>query len=142
MSWLRKNHVLVPIDFSEESFAALAPAREFVEDASHLYMLHVLSHLNAAEPGVMWNTLDDNTRIKNVTHALQERLKGSQYEAAHIDVAIGDPGSEIIDYAKQINADLIVIPSHGRTGLARFFLGSVAERVVRFAHCPVMVLRN
>jgi len=51
MSWLRKNRVLVPIDFSEASFAALIPAREFVEDVSHLYVLHVLPHLHPAEPG-------------------------------------------------------------------------------------------
>lgn len=142
MSWLRKNRVLVPIDFSEESFAALIPAREFVEDATHLYVLHVLSHLHPAPPGVMWNTLDDQTRKQYVKETLYKRFQGSEYEGAHIDVAVGDPSLEIIDYAKAIDADLIAIPSHGRTGLNRFFLGSVAERVIRFAHCPVLVLKK
>jgi nucleotide-binding universal stress UspA family protein len=142
MTWLQKNCVLVPIDFSEESFAALEPAREFVQDPSQLHVLHVLSHLHPAEPGVVWETIDDETRIKHVQEALYERLKDSEYQGVHIGILVGDPSSRIIDYAQEINADLIVIPSHGRTGLSRFFLGSVAERVVRFAHCPVMVLRK
>lgn len=142
MIWLRRNRVLIPIDFSEESFAALIPAQEFVEDASHLYVLHVLSHLHPAEPGVMWNTLDDQTRKKHVEETLHKQFSGSEYEESQIGVAIGDPSSEIIDYAKEIDADLIVIPSQGRTGLSRFFLGSVAERVIRFAHCPVLVLKR
>ncbi|WP_250122595.1 universal stress protein [Chroococcidiopsis sp. CCMEE 29] len=142
MSWLRKNRVLVPIDFSEASFAALIPAREFVEDASHLYVLHVLPHLHPAEPGLVWNTLDNQTRKQHVEESLHKRFNGSEYEDVQIGVAIGDPSSEIIDYAKVINADLIVISSHGHTGLSRFLLGSVAERVIRFVHCPVLVLRN
>jgi nucleotide-binding universal stress UspA family protein len=142
MSWLRKNRVLVPVDFSEESFKALLPAREFVEDASHVYVLHVLSHLHPAEPGAIWNTLDDQTRKQHVEETLHKRFQGSEYEGVQIGVAIGDPSGEIIDYAKEIAADLIVIPSHGRSGLSRFLLGSVAERVIRFAPCPVLVLRR
>lgn len=142
MNWLRKNRVLVPLDFSEESFAALIPAREFVENASNLYVLHVLSQLHPAEPGVMWNTLDDQTRKQHVQETLHARFNNSQYQGVQVGVAIGDPSSEIIDYAQEIDADLIVIPSHGRTGLSRFFLGSVAERVIRFAHCPVLVLKK
>lgn len=141
MTWLQKNRVLVPIDFSEASFAALKPAREFVQDPSQLYVLHVLSHLHPAEPGVLWETVDDESRKKHAQAALYEHLK-SEYQGVHIDVLVGDPSSKIIDYAQEINADLIVIPSHGRTGLSRFFLGSVAERVIRFSHCPVIVLRK
>ncbi|PIG95203.1 universal stress protein [Gloeocapsopsis sp. IPPAS B-1203] len=142
MTWLQKNRVLVPIDFSEESFAALQPAREFVQEPSQLYVLHILSHLHPAEPGVIWNTIDDETRKKHALEALHERLKDSEYQGVHLAILVGDPSSKIIDYAQEINADLIVIPSHGRTGLSRFLLGSVAERVIRFAHCPVVVLRK
>lgn len=141
MSWIQKNRVVVPIDFSEASFAALAPALEFVEDPSHLYIIHVLSHLHPAEPGVMWSTVDDQTRKQRTEEALHQQLNQSNYENAQIGVAIGDPSSEILDYAKAHEADLIVISSHGRTGMRRFLLGSVAERVVRFSHCPVLVIR-
>ncbi|MEZ6094353.1 MAG: universal stress protein [Pirellulaceae bacterium] len=54
----------------------------------------------------------------------------------------GDPGSEITRFAKENDAGLIVISSHGRTGVSRLLLGSVAERVVRLAPCPVLVLRD
>jgi nucleotide-binding universal stress UspA family protein len=54
---------------------------------------------------------------------------------------MGNPAIELVDYAADARADLIVVTSHGRTGLARFALGSVAERVVRHASCGVLVLR-
>lgn len=57
-------------------------------------------------------------------------------------IEIGNTSSEIVDYAKQNAVDLIAIPSSGRTGLPRFFLGSVAERVIRFSYCPVLVTRK
>ena len=57
-------------------------------------------------------------------------------------MAIGTPGLEILDYAQEKKVELIVIPSHGHTGIGRFLLGSVAERVVRYSHCPVLVLRK
>ena len=59
-----------------------------------------------------------------------------------IDVEIGDPGHRIADVAAKLGADLIVMPSHGRTGIERMLIGSVAERVLRLAHCPVLVLRG
>lgn len=141
MSWIQKNRVVVPIDFSEASFAALLPALEFVENASHLYVIHVLSHLHPAEPGMMWHTVEEGTRKQHVEEALHQQLSGSEYKDLHIGVAVGDPSSEILDYAKAHAADLIVISSHGRTGLRQFLLGSVAERIVRFSHCPVLVIR-
>ena len=55
---------------------------------------------------------------------------------------IGDPGSEITKLAKEVGAHLIIMPSHGRTGISRLLLGSVAERVLRLSHCPVLVLRG
>jgi nucleotide-binding universal stress UspA family protein len=56
-------------------------------------------------------------------------------------VRFGDPGREIAAHAEELHAELIVMPSHGRTGLSRLFIGSVAERVVRLAHCPVLILK-
>ena len=55
---------------------------------------------------------------------------------------IGDAGSEIVSYADRVSAELIVIPSHGRSGIKHLLMGSVAERVVRHAHCPVLVLKK
>ncbi len=60
----------------------------------------------------------------------------------HSTVLGGNPASEIVGYVRERGFDLLVLATHGRTGLARFVLGSVAERVVREATCPVLVVRG
>lgn len=140
MSFLPKKCVLVPIDFSDASLAAIDVARELVGEASGLHAIHVLPQLSPMEPGVIWGTVDDDSRRKHATEALKEKLAG--HNGCQIKVAFGGPSHEIVDYANEINADLIVFPSHGRTGAARIVLGSVAEGVTRHAHCPVLVLRK
>lgn len=142
MSLLNKDRVLVPIDFSEASFNAVTETRAFVTDASNLYILHVLTSLHQGEPGVMWKTVNNETRKQHVEEAFARRCQGPEYRGVHFSVLVGNPGEKIIDYANTNDINLIVIPSHGRTGISRFLLGSVAERVVRFAHCPVLVLRR
>ncbi|MGB3510387.1 MAG: universal stress protein [Microcoleaceae cyanobacterium] len=142
MSIFPKKSVLVPIDFSEESVGAINVALEFVEDTSHLWVLHVLSPLNPAEPGVRWHTVDDQTRKQHIEKVFRERVQGVEYEGINFSVGFGTPGPEILDYAQEKKVELIVIPSHGHTGIGRFLLGSVAERVVRYSHCPVLVLRK
>jgi len=142
MSLFNRDRVLVPLDFSDEAFAAIAESLAFVEGPSHLHVLHVLQKLEVTEPGMVWNTLDLQTRIQNVETAFYHRCDAPVYRQINFYVAIGDAAAEIIDYAAKQSISLIVIPSRGRTGLSRFLLGSVAERVVRFAHCPVLVLRK
>lgn len=142
MTWLPKKKVVVPIDFSDNSLAALDTARELVADAGDLYLIHVLPVLEVAEPGVIWNTIDDQSRRHHAEQALREQLDAAKYAGVHVEISIGDAGHEIADHAKAIGAELIVMPSHGRTGLKRLLIGSVAERVVRLAHCPVLVLKH
>ena len=142
MSWLPKQSVVVPIDFSDQSLAAVDAALELVADASHLHVIYVLAVLEPAEPGVIWNTVDDVSRKHHALEAIKERLPESKYPGVKIEIAFGDPGHEITDYAAKVNADLIALPSHGRTGLTRLLVGSVAERVVRLSHCPVLVLKH
>jgi nucleotide-binding universal stress UspA family protein len=137
-----QNRVLVPFDFSEESTEALKKTLAFVEDAQKLYVIHVLPQLNVGEPGVMYRTTNDRIRKEHVEKVFWEQFSDRSYQGIHLHVAIGDPSAEIVDYAQEQNIELIVIPSHGRTGLQRFLLGSVAERVIRFARCPVLVLRK
>jgi nucleotide-binding universal stress UspA family protein len=142
MSLYTKNRVLVPIDFSEMSFQAVEEAMEFVEYPSNLHILHVLPDLSPVEPGVMWNTIDNDIRKENVRKAFYNRYTDPEYQRVHFAVMIGDASSEIIDYAQDHEIELIIISSHGRTGFNRFLMGSVAEKVIRHAHCPVLVLRN
>ncbi|MBC6475301.1 MAG: universal stress protein [Hormoscilla sp. GM102CHS1] len=79
---------------------------------------------------------------RNVEQEFDRRCQGPEYQRVNFSVLVENPSEKIIDYPNTFDINLIVIPSHGRTGISRFLLGSVAERVVRFAHCPVLVLRR
>jgi nucleotide-binding universal stress UspA family protein len=134
------NRVLIPIDFSEASLQAQELTLDFVKNPSHLHVLHVIPHLNPGEPGIIWNRLDDETRKQHVYQLFKQRFNRSEYEQVHFSVAVGDPVAAIVSYAKEQKIDLIVVPSHKRTGLSHFFQGSVAEKVIRLPPCPVLVL--
>jgi nucleotide-binding universal stress UspA family protein len=144
MAWLPKRCVVVPVDFSDESLTAVELALELVEDASQVHVLHVLAELSYAEKGFTRTTRDsfDQERRQYAEEVLRKTIAGPQYAKVQFSAVIGDAGREIVDYAQKASAELIVIPSHGRTGLKRLLIGSVAERVVRLAHCPVLVLRS
>jgi len=144
MAWLPKAHVVVPVDFSDESFAAINTALDLVKTPDSVHVVHVLPELSATEPGVVWETVDDSSRMDHAEDALRARLKSEsdKYDQIDVAVAIGDPGHEIAEFASNVDAEVIVLPCHGRTGLKRLLVGSVAERVVRLAHCPVLVLKD
>ena len=142
MNWFARKKVLVPVDFSDESFSAVDSALELVANPTDLIVVYVLQDLSPMEPGEIWHTVDPESRIQHAVKALRERLADEKYRGLQFDVVIGDPGHEITKLAEREAADLIVLPSHGRTGLKRMLIGSVAERVVRLAHCPVLVLRS
>ena len=141
MSAVKKNCVVVPFDFGEMSLKAVDIALEYVDDPSKVHIVHVLEPLASTDPGVMWHTIDDATRKRNVQENLSTKFNQPQYQGVQTIIPIGHIVEEIIDYSKESQADLIVIPTHGRRGISRFMLGSVAERVIRFADCPVLVLR-
>lgn len=126
---------------SEQSLSAARVALEIVEDAGHLSIVHVLHPMSPMDPGVVWGAWTDDSRRKHARETVRRQV-GDDFADAQIEIRIGDASHEIADHASELGADLIVIPSHGRTGAKRFFIGSVAERVVRYAHCPVLVLRE
>lgn len=142
MSWVPKGCVVVPYDFSEQSAHALEVARDLVADLTKIHVINVLPIITIAEPGVVWDVVDNHARVQDVERAFRERLAPAAFQKVDFYVAFGDPGREIAAYAERLKADLIVMPSHGRSGLGRMLIGSVAERVVRLAHCPVLVLRG
>jgi nucleotide-binding universal stress UspA family protein len=142
MAWLPKRNVVAPVDFSDQSFSAVDQALELVASPAELHLIHVLPVVIPADPGVVWTSIDDDSRRRHARLALEERFSDPKYQGAQIQVELGDPGHEIAAFAERIKADLIVVSSHGRTGLTRLLIGSVAERVVRLAHCPVLVLKH
>lgn len=142
MSLFKRDRVLVPMDFSESSFQALEETIQEMENPEKVHILHVLRPLNPGDPGIIWHTVDNDTRRRHVEKAFYKRFPDPEYKKAPFNVEIGKPERKILDYAKKHDIQLIIIPSHAHKGLNRFALGSVAERVVRQAPCPVLVLRN
>ncbi len=143
---------LVPIDFSEYAERALDYAIDLAKQlGARLTLLHVVSaHIMPELP----LTIDETTETvpegymreleKRAQQGLEQYLKRAQDAGVTGDVVVvhGIPFQSIIDTAKDRNADLIVMGTHGRTGLKHVLLGSVAEKVVRFAPCPVLVTRQ
>lgn len=143
MKWTAGKLLVVPIDMSEFSMKALFAARDMVDDLSQLRVLHVLPQLEPSEPGIVWNSsMDDQSRIEQARTTLTEVLATKDCGNLQISVRIGDPGTQIALFADDIEAGLIVIPSHGRGMLTRMLLGSTTDRVVHLAHCPVLVLKQ
>jgi nucleotide-binding universal stress UspA family protein len=139
---MKRDNILVPVDFSEASTNAIAEAIELAGDASHVHLLHVLPPLESISPGVVWGDVTDTNREQAVRKYAEKYLAEHSYQGVTFDVTIGQPGHEICEYAEQTDADMIVISSHGYHGMKRFLLGSVAEVVIRHAHVPVLVLRR
>ncbi len=145
---IQLKKVLLPTDFSEYSEAARAYACSFVEKFNaELHLLHVLQDLvaMAPEPGMAFPPPGDYMKELEISaeQALAKRPGedlSEQYTVVR-DVRHGTPFLEIIRYAKEHDVDLIVMGTHGRTGLAHMLLGSVAEKVVRKAPCPVLTIR-
>jgi nucleotide-binding universal stress UspA family protein len=134
--------VIVPVDFSEASLAAVDVALQFAAAPEGVYVIYVLPIITDYEAAIIWEKVADSARQEQGERALREKLPGSKYEKVHMKVKVGDAGHEVASYAQEIGADLIVLPSHGRRGLSHLLIGSVAERIVRLAHCPVLVLKQ
>jgi nucleotide-binding universal stress UspA family protein len=132
--------ILVPIDFSAPSDAALAYARRLAGTRdTALHLLHVAdaTFLRA----VIADPQDRDTGVLNRLDAL---LADEDHRRFRVLAAVehsDDPADEIVRYARFKDIDLIVMGTHGHTGVAHILLGSVAEKVVRVAPCPVLTLR-
>jgi len=142
------RRILVPTDFSATSDAALDFAKTVAQSfGASLHLLHVFadpvlsggfSEAYAPMPPDLRASLieDAGKQIVNRLTA-EERL---QFRAT-TEVVSGFPAMAIVEYAQDHESDLIVMGTHGRTGMAHLFTGSVAERVVRLAACPVLTVR-
>lgn len=142
MPWSIHNKIVVPFDFSDHSRIAVDKALEIASQPSHVHVVHVLpSFVPLAPEGFPIDAMDDSVRIEHAMRALNSELSGAKYVDLVREVLIGDPGTACCDRAEELAAELIVMPSHGRTGVSRLLLGSVAERISRLAKCPVLVLK-
>ncbi len=134
--------ILVPWDFSDRSQEALKRAIELARTTEQVEVVYVTPYPMVAEFGFAGGVYCDPGLPDDQEQKLRSALAKAGYPDIRSTVLFGDPGSQIVDLAKTRDAGLIVISSHGRHGLDRVLLGSVAERVVRLASCPVLVLRS
>jgi universal stress protein A len=145
---LRLKKILVPTDFSDCSQKALEYAVPLAKQFNAtLTLLHVVPRHSAIDgetyPVNCELTLEEDLR-ENARRKLNELAKGFPLHEIplHIETCLGATGIEIAKEAKKLEADLIVISTHGRTGRSHVLAGSVAENLVQLAPCPVLVVRE
>jgi len=142
MAWDVRKAILVPYDFSSHSRLAVDRALELASGPSAVHVLHVLpTFVPLAPEGFPIETIDDSVRLEYAQKSLDEEFADAKYAGIAKEVLIGDPGTVCADRAETIDAELIVLPSHGRSGVTRLLLGSVAERILRLSKRPVLVLK-
>jgi universal stress protein A len=142
------TRILVPVDFEETSKEALAYASGLAQRfGAALSLVHVFDdvYASAAYAPDVYAPLPPAVR-ERVVGELQEKLSALLPTTGGHDnraeVIVGTPAKSIIEYAREQGADLIVMGTHGRRGLSHALLGSVAERVLRTAPCPVLTIRR
>ena len=144
---IQLDRILAPTDFSQHSENALRYACELADRfGAELHLLSVLDDTTPlfVDPEIM--PMDSLIQQQRVAISKQlDQQPGSPWDenlTVVREMRQGSPFLEIIRYAKENNIGLIVLGTHGRSGLAHVLLGSVAERVVRIAPCPVLTVRH
>jgi universal stress protein A len=144
------KRILIPVDFSDDSLKALAYGRDFAKPfGAEICVLYVVEPIYYATPADMYAT------SPNIAMLIDEQRRVGAQQLARINAELKKKGARvrtfqktgsaaqcIVDTAKSLKAGLIVMGTHGRTGLAHMLMGSVAEKVVRTAACPVLTVRR
>jgi nucleotide-binding universal stress UspA family protein len=146
----RIRRILFASDFSKASAKAFDTAVSLAKaNRSTLMLLHVIAPFTPIMPeqyiGTQtWEQIDLRGRqwAKRQIATLADKAKKAGVHVATGVLTEGEPAKQIVRMARSKNADLLVVGTHGRTGLTKFFLGSVASRVVAMAPCPVVTVRG
>lgn len=139
------KHILVPTDFDEPAAAAMKVALDMARDFGarltllHVYEIPAYSYYSGPSPVEFAAALEKAAREKMAETALAAQ---KVLPSVHSLLCEGDPAREILNQIPKLNADLLVIGTHGRRGLSHLLLGSVAEKLVRLASVPVMTVRG
>ncbi len=135
------KRVLCPVQFDKNSVAALALAKEIVkQNQGRLFVLNIVSpHSDPTRvAGAAMAAHDEKLAEQELARLKAEMLADVEHETI---LRLGNPAEEIIKAEHDYGADLVVMATHGRTGVSHLVLGSVAERVVRESVCPVLTMR-
>ena len=140
--------ILCPTDFSEASLKGLDYAVEmaslFQAELSIVYVLPILPH-SATDPNIHFEIPEYERMIHKDSEKQLEAIIAQRVPknlTARTLIGHGNPAHEIVRLAEEEKADLIVIATHGHTGFHHLVVGSVAEKVIRLAHCPVFAVRE
>jgi len=147
------TRLMVGIDFSETSVIALEHGKQMAREAgANLEVLHVFQPPpippiatalpdGGTAPTTIVEAYDASDALHASEHALDELLRAHDMEGLAVPmVRAGDPALTIAETALDEKRDLVIVGTHGRSGLSRVFLGSVAEKVIRHSPCPVLVI--
>ena len=144
------KNILVATDFSEPSDAALTYGRALARSFNAtLHVVHVVGNLSSVVYGAEAYTVDMPELQREIEDAARAQLAGRVVDndehpipTRPVLLTSDAPAAAIVDYAGRERIDLIVTGTHGRGGVAHLLMGSVAERVVRTAPCPVLTVRH
>jgi nucleotide-binding universal stress UspA family protein len=144
------KNILVATDFSEGSEAAVVFARQLAHAfGSTLHVLHVAGNIVAGAIGVEGYTTDFAALQREVEEAARRQIDAlitdedrQALSARAIVLTSSSPAQSIVSYAKDAHIDLVIVGTHGRGATSRLLPGSVAERVVRLASCPVLMVKH
>ena len=139
--------ILVPVDFAAPSEAALTYALKLAAASSAaLHVCHLIPVPHVLD-ALYERGFEPKESVKRIEHKARQRLTDLVRAAGTsvpppLHCSEGDARAGVLEWAQKLKADLIVMGTHGRQGAERFFMGSVAEAVVRRASCPVLTLRG
>lgn len=140
--------ILVPTDFSEHAKTALQTAKRLAEVfRAELTLLHVVTESGLEDfYDAYWRLTTKKETVRNRVHRFLGRsyveAGGAEGLTYHCAVRFGNPVTEVTQFVARQNIDLVVLPTHGRTGLAHVVMGSVTEKLARTAACPVLTLKS
>jgi nucleotide-binding universal stress UspA family protein len=144
------KRILVCTDFSENSTAARLLAIDYAKHfRAELFILHVVNSRLLGYPAFADRVPVETALVqKNIEEGVQEELELLTNDCKRDVMEVsahsraGAPAEEIVRFAEEHSADLIIMGTHGWTGVRHLILGSTAENVVRSAHCPVLTVRS
>ena len=144
--------ILAPIDFSELSMEAMRGAMELAKDVgAEVHLVHVIAPHHTFIPLPLATNAEQSRELAREAAMLEQaeeelnRIKKDEFGDSKKVVTyaeVGHPVPKLVDYTKRNEIDLIMLATHGRTGAEHLVIGSVAEKLVRYAPCSVLVFRR
>jgi len=144
------RNIVIATDLSEASMQAVETGAALVNalgaQVTLVCAFDPMQSMPMIDGSMMANEVwvEELDAIEDRVERALEKLRDEKLAGTGCDIVVrrdGSPGRAVVDVAKELNADLVVVGSHGRTGIKRFLLGSVAEKIVRLCECSVFVAR-